>query len=89
MTKFITSKDPEEAYAIEFDFSSVLSSISTAECSASDSAILNGAPQISGTSVRQRVYQGESGVDYPIRCKASDGIETYVLVATLPVRTAT
>lgn len=88
MTKFLTSKDPEEAYAIEFDFSSVLSSITSAECSASDSQVLNGLPQVAGTSVRQRVYQGSSGIDYPIRCKASDGVETYVLVATLPVRIA-
>lgn len=92
----ITQKDPAEAFAVEFDFTANLSTITIATCTASisggptgdASAILLGSPQISGSKVLQRVNAGQAGSDYALRCTATDGTETYVLVATLPVRTA-
>lgn len=92
----ITQKDPAEAFAVEFDFTALLASITTTSCTATMSngeaatagEILDGTAQIVGTKVRQRVDSGLVGRDYEIRCTASDGIETYVLVAILPVRKA-
>lgn len=53
------------------------------------SSLLNGPAQAAGSVVRQRVHNGYDGADYQVRCVASDGIETYVLTATLPVRVST
>ncbi len=58
---------------------------------ASPDDLLDGAPQISGTSVYQRVKAGVSGCTYKLRCTATDsgaGNETYVLTASLGVVTA-
>ena len=92
----ITQKDPAEAFAVEFDFTALLANINSTSCVASLSngsaaapgEILDGTAQIVGTKVRQRVDSGLVGRDYEIRCTASDGVETYVLVAILPVRKA-
>ena len=86
----LTAKDPEEAFAIEFDFTSVLDTITSATCTVEGySSLLNGPAQAAGSVVRQRVHNGYDGADYQVRCVASDGIETYVLTATLPVRFST
>ena len=53
--------------------------------------LLDGAAQISGTSVYQRVKAGVSGCTYKLRCTAANsgaGNETYVLTASLGVVTA-
>lgn len=89
-------KDPAEAYAVEFKFDRVLSSITGATCTVSllagtdttPSALLDGAAQISGTSVYQRIQSGEAGCTYKLRCEATDGTETYVLTASMGVVTA-
>ena len=86
-------KDPAEAYAVEFKFDRVLASIVSATCTvsllggtdASPDALLNGAAQISGTSVYQRIKSGETGCTYKLRCEATDGTETYVLTASIGV----
>lgn len=88
-------KDPSEAYAIEFDFSSELTAVTSAEVTVevlagSDTnagSVLNGAAQTSGARVRQRVQGGVHGREYGLRCVASDGVETYVLTARLLVAT--
>ena len=58
---------------------------------ATPSDLLDGAAQISGTSVYQRVKAGVSGCTYKLRCTATNsgaGNETYVLTASLGVVTA-
>lgn len=89
-------KDPAEAYAVEFKFDRVLSSISSATCTvsllggtdASPDALLDGPAQISGTSAYQRIKSGVPGCTYKLRCEATDGTETYVLTASIGVVTA-
>ena len=77
----------------------VLAAITSASCTvellagtdATPDDLLDGAPQISGTSVYQRVKAGVSGCTYKLRCTATDSgawNETYVLTATLGVVTA-
>lgn len=86
-------KDPAEAYAVEFKFDRVLSVITGATVTvsllagtdASPSSLLNGTPQISGTSVYQRIQSGVAGCTYKLRCEATDGTETYVLTASIGV----
>ena len=97
--KSLEPKDVGERYAIEFQYSSVLSAITSATVTvqllagtdATPDDLLDGAPQISGTSVYQRVKAGVSGCTYKLRCTATDsdtGNETYVLTASLGVVTA-
>lgn len=97
--KSLEPKDAAEKYAIEFQFGNVLAAITSASCTvellagtdAAPDDLLDGAPQISGTSVYQRVKAGVSGCTYKLRCTATDagtGDETYVLTASLGVVTA-
>ena len=97
--KSLEPKDAAEKYAVEFQFGNVLAAITSASCTAELLAgtdanpddLLDGAPQISGTSVYQRVKAGVSGCTYKLRCTATDsgaGGETYVLTASLGVETA-
>lgn len=86
------SKDPEEQFAVSFDFSSELSSVTSATVTVRDSngndaakAILNESPQITGAVVRQRVKDGAHMAEYKFRCVGSDGVETYVITQILPV----
>lgn len=91
----LDSKDPGEAYAIEFDFSAELSNITSVQVEVDfvsgaadpDSAlVLDGAPQIiAGGLVRQRVKGGLDKRGYGLRCTATNGVETFVLTSTLPV----
>lgn len=91
----LSPKDPAEKFAIAFDFSALLESITTVSCSAAargtdtdPSQVLSGLPQVNGNVVLQRVRGGIADNDYVIRCEATNDTETYVLVGTLPVRTA-
>lgn len=94
--KTLSPKDPAEAFAVAFDFTSLLDSITTASVTAiaiagpvnDASALIDGAATIDGLNVLQRIHAGVDGADYLLRCVASNGVETYVLAATLPVRTA-
>lgn len=89
-------KDPAEEYAVEFGFGAVLASITSATCtvtlmSGTDqdfASLLDGDPQVTGTSVYQRVHGGVGGCTYKLRCEATDGTETYVLVSSIGVVTA-
>lgn len=88
-------KDPAEEFAVEFDFSAVLDSVTGAtvaeeEISAYTPAatVLAGIPQISGKKVLHMVSGGTAGNDYKFTCTATDGTETYVLTSLLPVREA-
>lgn len=97
--KSLEPKDAGEKYAIEFQYSSVLAAITSATVTvqllagtdANSDDLLDGAPQISGTSVYQRVKAGVSGCTYKLRCTATDSGaagETYVLTASIGVVTA-
>lgn len=88
------SKDPIERFAVQFDFSAVLASITSCSIDLTVSAgvdpspsVLDGDAQISGKTVVQRVKSGLHKCSYKLKCTATDGIETYVLAQTLPVRT--
>ena len=97
--KSLDPKDAAERYAIEFQYSATMAAITSAAVTAQLLAgtdatpdnLLDGTPQISGTSVYQRVKSGVSGCTYKLRCTATDsgaGNETYVLTASLGVVTA-
>jgi hypothetical protein len=97
--KSLEPKDAAEKYAVEFQFDRVLAAITSASCTvellagtdAAPDDLLDGAAQISGTSVYQRVKAGVSGCTYKLRCTAANsgaGDETYVLTASLGVVTA-
>ena len=97
--KSLEPKDTGEKYAIEFQYSATMAAITSATVTvqllagtdAMPNDLLDGAPQISGTSVYQRVKAGASGCTYKLRCTATDsgaGNETYVLTASLGVVTA-
>jgi hypothetical protein len=89
------SKDPAEEFAVEFDFSSELSTITSATVTVStlrgtDAAptdVLNGNPEINGTTVRQRIQAGTHKCTYKFRCEATDGTEVWVITQGLPVLT--
>lgn len=94
MAQAFDKKDPEEKYAVRFDFTKVLSAITSATVTASvvgedpdPSLVLDGNSQIVGTEVRQRVKEGLEDCKYTLRCVATDGTETYVLLGSLPVKT--
>lgn len=86
-------KDPEEGYALKFDFSKVLSVITEATIAVTVSGddpspqdILDGNRQLYLAEVRQRVKGGVDQCKYTFRCVATDGTETYTLVGILPVK---
>ena len=94
-------KDPSETYPVAFDFSAVVPSTETISSStwtatvvsgndASPSAILYGSPVITGTTVKQVVTGGYSGVTYSLKASiTTSGGSTYLGVALLPVQTQT
>lgn len=91
-----SEKDPWENVAVEFVFAGELSAIDSAAVSiavvngtdADVAAMLDGALQISGTSVFQRVANGVDDVNYKLRCEAAHGADKRVRAGILPVRTA-
>ncbi len=92
------AKDPAEIIIVGFDFSSLTTSPSSPDVTATrhagatdanPSAILAGAPAVSGAKITQKIAGGVDGADYLLRCQvdAPDG-SRYVLSGVLPVRTA-
>lgn len=89
------SKDPAEEFAVEFDFSSELSEITAATVTIvtqrgtdeTPENVLVGDPQVTGTTVRQRIQGGLHKCTYKFRCEATDGTETWVITQGLPVLT--
>lgn len=84
--------DPWENPVIEFDFYGELTAISAVVVSVAPGGItfLEGAPQIVGTSVYQRIKPGITidKTNYTLRCEATGGLERRVRSAVLPVRRA-
>lgn len=90
-------KDPSESIVIEFDFVEELAAIDSAVTAIAIhgsgvdpdvASMLDGALQISGTSVLQRVRAGVPGVDYTLRCVATRGADVIVRADNMPVRSA-
>lgn len=88
-------KDPSESVVVEFDFTGELSGITSAVVTATvhsggtdpdPNNIVYGAPQLDGKYVQQRIYNGLSGVVYKLRCVATNGSDTIVREALLPVK---
>ena len=90
----IDPKDPAEKFAVEFNFSAVLASVTGATVTAevvggvdeSPGGILDGLPQVTGAKVYQRVHAGVPGCIYKLRCESTDGTSIYAVTDTLPVR---
>ena len=91
-------KDPAESIVLDFDFSTELAGIDSAVVAVAvhgagtDPAVatmIDGAVQISGTHVLQRVKKdtGVNGVDYKWRCTATSGANVIVRSDVMPVRT--
>lgn len=93
MRQTLPAMDPAENPVLEFDFSADLASIDqvlSVEIAPGGSALLDGAPQIVGTSVMQRIKPDIANIDtnYTVRCVALGGTDRRVRAATLPVRRA-
>lgn len=76
------TKHPEESVVVKFDFSSEMSSVTSAVVSVqiygvgADPAMasfITGAPVITGATVFQRISGGVLGVKYRIQCIATSG----------------
>lgn len=86
-------KTPRETYPVEFDFSKLLASVTTATVTvtllsgadASPSAILSGPTQISGAKVFQELTGGVDGAKYGLLCRASDETKTFELADAIEV----
>jgi hypothetical protein len=90
-------KDPAEVWPIAFRFGSRLTAIDRVTITVSlfkgaadpDMAdMILGTSQITNADCVQLFRGGLSGNSYLLRCEATQGQETYVAVAVLPVRTA-
>ena len=90
-------KDPAESVVVEFDFTDELSTIDSATVTVAVfgtgtdpdmAAMVDGAVQISGSSVLQRIKGGVSGLAYTLRCVAVGGSDIRVRADTMPVRVA-
>jgi hypothetical protein len=87
-------KTPRESYPIEFDFSRLLASITSASVTvtllagvdAAPGSILSGLAQISGSKVFQNLVGGVDGAKYGLLCQASDGTRTFELADSIEVR---
>lgn len=89
-------KDPAESVVVEFVFTELdsapsMAAVSIAPIGAADpdaAAMLDGAAQVAGASVFQRVKAGLSGVSYKLRCEATRSDDVRVIAAVLPVKEA-
>lgn len=90
-------KDPAESIVLEFDFSSELGSVDSATVAVtvhgdgvdpSALSMIDGAVQISGASVYQRISNGVAGVNYKLKCLAVSGSDIIARSDVMPVRTA-
>lgn len=90
MRQTLDEMDPWENPVVQFDFDGELSSVDSAMVTITPGGaeLLDGAIQIVGTSVFQRIKSGAATdkTNYNIRCEAVGGIDRRVLVGVLPVR---
>jgi hypothetical protein len=97
MTQLLSAKDPAEIIPITFDFSSVVTTITSVSSvsvsiktgiDATVATMIECTAQIVGTTVVQLIKAGLSDVTYTVRAEILSGTQKYVLAATLPVTTA-
>lgn len=94
----MNSKDPSEIITVTFDFTALATSVGSPVVSCSvfsgredpgASAMLSGSPQITGTTVLQRVIGGLPGNTYKLRCQIDDADgERWVVADELSVVSA-
>jgi hypothetical protein len=101
-TQMLSAKDPAEQIAVTFDFSAGIiggetitgtpsvTASATGGSDTSPSAILSGAPLVSGSLVMQTVVGGLDGSTYKLRCliTLTPSNRKLVLAGLLPVVTA-
>lgn len=86
-------KTPREGYPVEFDFSKLLGSITSASVavtliSGADenaSSLISGPAQMVGSKVFQNLTGGVAGAKYGLLCQASDGSKTFELADAIEV----
>lgn len=92
MTMMLPDTDPWENPVVEFNFTGELASVDSATVSIEPggAGLLDGALQIVGASVLQRIKSAAiiDKTNYTIRCQATGGVDRRVRSAILPVRTA-
>ena len=91
-----SAKDPGEIVFLGFDFAALAGAVASpvvtathrdGTADAAPSAILSGAPTISGTTIVQRVAGGVAGANYLLRCQVDTAAgERFALAGVLPVR---
>lgn len=87
-------KDPSDSPVVEFDYvdfggvvaSPVITVQVAGDADPDSSAILAGAPAVTGTKVLQRIVGGLNGVDYYLQCLANVDGQPQTIHAMLPVR---
>lgn len=83
-----------ESVAVEFDFAGELPAIDSTLVAVTPvngvdpgaANMLDGSPQIAGSSVFQRVRPGIPGLNYQLVCRAVRGADARIRHALLPVR---
>lgn len=96
LDELYTSQLGDESVVLEFVFANDLDAIDSAAVHVAPingndpaaGAMLVGSPQVSGTSVLQRVKPGINAINYALTCRAVHGADARVLRAVLPVRAA-
>lgn len=96
MSTTLPETDPEENPIVEFDFADELTApesavITVTPVNGSDpdaASMLVGTAQFAGASVYQRVKPNIAGLNYKLRCKATQGDDVRVRVGILPAREA-
>lgn len=96
MSTTLPETDPAENPIVEFDFEGELTApesavITVTPVNGADpdaASMLIGSAQFAGSSVYQRVQPNVAGLNYKLRCKATQGDDVRVRVGILPARTA-
>lgn len=96
MSTQLPETDPDENPIVEFDFTGELAAPASAVISVTPingadpgaASMLIGSAQFSGASVFQRVKPNIAGINYKLRCKATQGDDVRVRVGILPARDA-
>lgn len=94
ITTWRRPKHTNERFAVAFDFARKLTGIDSVQLSvervagtdASPAALLDGSPQIDGTTVYQRLAAGADGANYLLTCVAVRGQDRHTVQAMLRVR---
>lgn len=93
----IPIKHPLESVIVEFDFSSELPALTGAsvfvsilhgQSDPSVGTMIEGAAQISGAKVFQRIAAGVIGLDYHLQCLGQNGLDKIIREDIMRVRSA-